>query len=148
MTPDQNLTIVVDGQPVSLDLVVPEPLVRAVFVSLFTWRRAADDDALPGDELMGWWGDTYADVAGDRIGSRLWLLWRETLTADTLARARDYATEALQWLLDDGVATSVQVTTQRVGLTALALNCQITRADTGQLLALRFHDVWGFLNAA
>ncbi len=148
MTPDQPLTVVIDGQTAALGLMPAEPLVRAVVVSLFTWRRAANDDELPADDLMGWWGDTYADVDGDRIGSRLWLLWRATLTTDTLSRARDYATEALQWLLDDGVATSVQVKTQRLGLTSLGLTCLITRADNGQLLDLRFNDVWGFLNAA
>ncbi|WP_200894101.1 phage GP46 family protein [Xanthomonas sp. MUS 060] len=52
------------------------PLVRAVLISLFTWRRANADDTLPDPRgfRMGWWGDTYPVVANDRIGSRLWLL--------------------------------------------------------------------------
>ena len=29
-------------------------LTRAVEISLFTWRRAADDDALDDDQRYGW----------------------------------------------------------------------------------------------
>lgn len=147
MTSDQLLTIYIDGQAVELGLMPAEPLVRAVIVSLFTWRRANPDDELPGSDLQGWWGDTYAPVAGDRIGSRLWLLWRTTVTPEVMRRAKEYATEALQWLLDDGVATSVQVDVARLGLHGLVLTCVVTRADTGQAVSLRFNDVWGFLNA-
>lgn len=148
MISDESLSITVDGQVFALNLVPDEPLLRAAIVSLFTWRRANDDDELPGGELMGWWGDTYADIAGDRIGSRLWLLARETLTPETLRRAREYATEALQWMLDDGVATAVAVTVQRSGLLSLGIHCLITRADTGQVVDLRFSDVWKFITNA
>ena len=148
MTLDHPLTIVVDGQVLDLNLMPAEPLVRAVIVSLFTWRRANADDELPGNELMGWWADTYADVPDDRIGSRLWLLSRSVLSAKTVVDAKDYATEALQWLLDDGVASAVQATGQRIGLNALGLTCVITRKDTGQVLDLRFADVWSFLKNA
>lgn len=147
MITDHSLTIVIDGQVYALNLVPDEPLVRATIVSLFTWRRANDDDDLPGSELMGWWGDTYADVAGDRIGSRLWLLARSTLTPETLRRARDYAAEALQWMVDDGVATAVAVAVERTGLSSLGIHCLITRSDTGQAVDLRFSDVWKFINA-
>jgi phage gp46-like protein len=34
-------------------------LTRAVLISLFTWRRAADDDALDDEERFGWWGDSF-----------------------------------------------------------------------------------------
>ena len=147
MTPDQPLNILVDGQAVDLGLMPAEPLVRAVIVSLFTWRRANPDDELPGSDLQGWWGDSFAQLPGDRIGSRLWLLWRTTLVPETLRRAKEYATEALQWLLDDGVATAVQVDAVRLGLHGLVLTCVVTRAESGQVVSLRFNDVWGFLNA-
>ena len=75
-------------------------LLRAVVISLFSWRRAATDDPLDDAERYGWWGDSYPTVADDRIGSRLWLLRRVKLTSATQRDAEFYVHEALQWLLD------------------------------------------------
>lgn len=138
---EQDRTIVIDGVATDAGLQSADPLVRAVIISLFTWRRANPDDDLPGSERMGWWGDTYASPAGDRIGSRLWLLARAKLTAQAITQAEAYAREALQWLLDDGVATSVDVTAERMGLSGLALACTITRAEGGAV-SLRFDNAW------
>jgi phage gp46-like protein len=94
MINDQPLTIVIDGQTISLCLNSTEPLVRAVIISLFTWRRANPSDDLPGVgtqvQRMGWWGDSFPVVPNDRIGSRLWLLSRAKLTSETVARAKEY----------------------------------------------------------
>lgn len=88
-------------------------LETAIVLSLFTDRRAADDDALPDgtDDRRGWWADAYPDVDGDAIGSRLWLLFREKETQAVVQRAREYTEEALAWLLEDGVASRVVVET-------------------------------------
>lgn len=88
-------------------------LESAIIISLFTDRRANDDDVIPdgSDNKRGWWGDSYPDIDKDRIGSRLWLLHREKDTQAVMNRAKDYAAEALQWLIDDGVARRVDVTT-------------------------------------
>lgn len=95
-------------------LAVEDGLQSAVIISLFTDRRAEASD-LPagasGHDRRGWWGDSFAEVEGDRIGSRLWLLAREKQTQATLLKARDYGREALQWLLDDGIAQGVLVST-------------------------------------
>ncbi len=82
MRDSMPLTAVFGGQTTPLSLLQDidndkrHPLVRAVLISLFTWRRANADDTLPDPRgfRMGWWGDTYPVVANDRIGSRLWLL--------------------------------------------------------------------------
>jgi hypothetical protein len=31
-----------------------EPLVRSIIISLFSWKRAGEDDVLPGKSRMGW----------------------------------------------------------------------------------------------
>ncbi len=140
-----TLQLVVDG--VSTNAVdVLDDLPRAVIISLFTWRRANGDDELPASKKYGWWGDSYAQLPNDRIGSRLWLLSRSKMTNDTVARAQEYATEALQWLIDDGVADSVQIFAEREGLSMLALQIRITRGNAA-LLNIRFINVWDYLNA-
>lgn len=135
----QDLSVVVDGVAGS-PLAEEDPLIRAVMISLFTWRRANSDDAVDGDR-QGWWGDAFASVTGDRIGSRLWLLAREKMLPETYNRAREYAREALQWLIDDQVAAAVEVSAERYGTAGLALAVTITRTD-GRVTELRFADVW------
>ena len=107
-----------------------EGLETAVLISLFTDRRASDDDDIPeGADKRGWWGDAYAAITGDVQGSRLWLLARAKMTAKTPADAAGYAKEALQWLLDDGVARSVDVAASVLGRGIVLLNIDIARAD-------------------
>ena len=142
----QDINVVIDGKVVSLGMSQNDPLTRAVIISLFTWRRANPDDELPGQDRMGWWGDTFPTEQNDKIGSRLWLLTREKLTNQTLVRAQEYAKEALQWMLDDGVATRIDVVAEREGIDRLNLGISIYRT-TGKPVELRFSDFWNALNA-
>lgn len=132
--------VVTDGQRES-------QLVRAVINSLFTWARARQGDELPTPESprMGWWGDTYSPQEGDRFGSRLWLLSRETLTSAVIAKARDLAQEALNWLVDDGIAERVQVQTERRGDDGLAMSILVDEPATGRL-EIRFANIWSAIS--
>ncbi len=127
-----------DWQLTGGDLGIDGGLRSAVIVSLFTDRQAEDDDVLPtgGTDRRGWWGDLKTDgsaaPAGDRIGSLLWLLGRELATEETRQRAVDYAGDALAWLIDDGVAQTVDVDATLTGAPAsrsIALQITITRRD-------------------
>lgn len=126
------------------DLVAEDSLRTAVILSLFLDRRANDDDILPNDsdDKRGWWADTVAPMtdygigggsaSGDHIGSRLWLLSREKQLAGVLERARHYAEEALTWLVEDGVATAVQVTATNPRQGWLVLEVTVTLSDTSE----------------
>lgn len=124
------------------DLATDTGLRSAILVSLFTDRRARPDDVLPyeGAERRGWWGDVAAEEADDAIGSRLWLLEREKQTPQVLARAREYALEALAWLLRDGVVAQLEVTAEVVAPGVLGLAVFITRP--GGPARQRFDFVW------
>ena len=98
-----------------------QALTRSVLISLYTWRRAADDDALDDEERFGWWGDSFPSVADDRIGSRLWLLRRVKLTRQTQLDAEFYAREALQWLVEDGHCSAVEILSERLDAQRLNL---------------------------
>ncbi len=142
----QDINVSIDGQTVSTGMVQADPLVRAVVISLFSWRRANQDDDLPSGDRFGWWGDTFATELNDRIGSRLWLLSRAKLTNETLTRAEGYVREALQWMIDDGVAARVDVEVEREGIDRMEIGVTIYRT-TGQPVVLRFSDFWDALNA-
>jgi len=145
MTPEQPLSMLINGIDTPLGMGMRQPLPRAVIISLFTWGRARPDDQLPGDERMGWWGDSYAPVQGDRIGSRLWLLARAKITQHTPKHAKEYAQEALAWLIDDGVASEVVVQAERAGLSQISLGCVIVHGSNDRL-DIRFNNAWSFLN--
>lgn len=120
-------------------------LHRAAVISLLTWRRSADDDPLDDAERYGWWGDSFPSVTDDRIGSRLWLLRRRTLTEQAERDARDYAREALQWLFDDGRVTAVEITTQR-GVDRLDMRVILTTPE-GEQITVQLDNLWQVIHA-
>lgn len=125
------------------DLAGDDGLESAVMLSLFTDRQAEVGDLLPDGETdrRGWWADAHPVVEGDRFGSRLWLLGRAKQTQDTLDRAVDYAREALQWLIDDKVASRVDVISEALAGGVLALQVTIYR-PTVDPTRFNFNYTW------
>lgn len=114
-------------------------LDTALLISLFSDGLAADDDTIPDgtDDRRGWWGG--------EVGSKLWLLDRGKLTAQTALACKNYIAEALQWMLDDGVAAAVNVETAVQLPSALAARIVIKRQD-GPTVARNFAWVWKKVN--
>lgn len=127
---------------------VSTPLDRAIVISLFTWRRALPGDPVDDSDLQGWWGDSFPSVADDRIGSRLWLLRRRTLSDSTVRDAITYAREALIWLVDDGHLVSFEVHAESQGRDRLAMRIIGIRADGQQEWLAEFNDVWQVIQNA
>lgn len=134
-----DLKLVWTGQGFDLaltenDLQRDDSLQTAVLISLFSDRRARPDDALPGNDSdrRGWWGDTWPVVPGDQIGSRLWLLSREKDLQEVQRLARDYAREALAWLIEDGLAVAVEAGTGIPRRGWLRLRIDIAQQDGRQ----------------
>lgn len=128
------------------DLEREEGLETAVIMSLFTNGRVDIDEKLLADKnnREGWWGDQYADVETDRIGSKLWLLLRSTTTEETLEKAKIYAYEALEWMIEDGVASEIKVEVERQedpGEDRLAFKLKVYK-DYGDMVAEEFSIVW------
>lgn len=126
------------------DLEAETGLETAVILSLFCDARAREDDVIPDGTgyRRGWWADSVAPLAQggltvredaaaahDAIGSRLWLLSREKQLPEVVRRARDYAEEALRWLVTDGVAQSVTVAASVPRQSWLRLDIRILLAD-------------------
>lgn len=124
---------------VSREILGDNGLETAVAISLFTDARDENPDD-PGDR-RGWWGDTF-----EEFGSRLWLLTREKTTPEVLDRAERYARQALQWLLDDGIASACTISAERTGLYSLALSVTIVRPSAGTD-SFRFALNWAAMGA-
>lgn len=132
-----NADIAIDAP----DLKINQDLTSAVIISLFCNRLADPNDDFEGTDRMGWWGDTFATVNGSLIGSRLWELRRQKATQTVADLARQYCLEALQWLIEDGVAESVEVQTEIINLYTLAIGVQIFK-PTGDMQNFKFSFAW------
>lgn len=126
------------------DLKTEKDLEASVLMSIFTDRRANNDDIVEGTDRRGWWADTFAEVKNDKIGSRLWLLQREKLTNLTVTRAHGYVVECLKWLLDDKVAQSVNVQTEIVSLGVLGIGVEIVKPN-GTSKKFKYYYAWSQL---
>ncbi|MCM0018496.1 MAG: phage GP46 family protein [Tagaea sp.] len=165
-----DIAIAFDGETLTSDWLVANGdlstdrgLASAVIVSLFSDARALPGDRLPEEPAPPWdqvgqrapfanrrgfWGDAIKPpqvAAGARhvTGSRLWLLEREKILPETLARAEAYAREALAWLLDDGVARRIDVAASVVRGDWLALHVRIWQPG-----GLAFQKIWELPRAA
>lgn len=79
-----------------------------------------------------------------QFGSRLHLLHREKNTEKTAALAEEYCKEALQWLIDCGRATKVNVYSERdrtQNLDRLKILVEVTQADGRQVTYTHFVEV-------
>lgn len=126
------------------DLLLDVGLQTSILISLFSDRRARADDVLPGEDgdRRGWWGDAYPQIEGDQIGSRLWLLSREKEIPETLRRAKEYADEALAWLVIDGIAARVEVATSVPRRGVLGLAVAVYKLD-GNIENFQYEFLWG-----
>lgn len=126
------------------DLASDTGMTTAVLLSLMLDRRARNDDVPPsGDptDMRGWWADQFADVEGDLVGSRLWLLERSKQSAETARLAKEYVLEALKWMIDDKVAASIDVAIDNStnGQMFIALTLQ---RPGRKAISFRFAHVW------
>lgn len=131
----------INGKTADITEYQADELVQATLISLFSWRKSNDDDGVDIPNRQGWWGDTFASETNDRIGSRLWLLRREKLTDDVVARAREYAKESLQWMIDDALASAINVSTDREN-NRLNMSVEIVRPGDAQSIQARFQNLW------
>lgn len=126
------------------DLKADDGLRTALYLSLFTDRRAEPGDVLPDGETdrRGWWADAVPVTPGDLMGSRLWLLARSKREPATLDRAVTYAREALQWLVDDRVCDSFNVTAEYLSpYNGFAIVVSVPR-PVGSPTLYRFDHTW------
>lgn len=129
-----------------------QELATAVIVALGTDRLAEDDDILPGfddTDRRGWWGDLNAEQlhSGWPIGTRLWLLARHKITGEraqqgsSTARAREYAYQALEPLIEQQICSAIDVTAVRAGIDRIDVEVVIYRGPE-PALALRYSSLW------
>ncbi len=105
---------------------LPERIEDLIAMSLFTWRRALDDDPIAeGQSRQGWWADPT-------FGSRLYELLEQAITDKTLVDARQFAEEAVAWLVDAGIVAAVAVEVERWRTSGVAFRLGFSRPQDPQ----------------
>jgi len=104
-------------------------LETAVLISLFTDSRVASGQVPSGETSQrGWWGDQFLKNEGDSLGSKMWTVTdRNVVTATTVASVQTRARQALEWMIEDGVAQSIEVTATRGGTSRIDFEVKIKR---------------------
>ncbi len=129
------------------DLGTDEALTTAVLISIFTDKRARDDDPLPdpdSTDKRGWWGDLLEpDPSDDEIGSRVWIFAeRAKATEQVLSDVKNALEECLQWMIDDGVVSDTEVIAEKVG-SSLYFQISIKKINnTTNTYSVKFDANW------
>lgn len=130
------------------DLQCAAAIETAVIICLMTDRRVEPSELPEGESNRGWPGDAFDLLPGEvPLGSKLWLLRRRALTGPDGASieilAADYAREALQTLIDQGVAVRAEVSATRdETCNRLDLDVALYGRDGAQIYHRRFDDLW------
>ncbi len=127
------------------DLKECDDLDSAVIISLFTWARAAAGEVDENAPRFGWFGDKIDADSTDSTGSKLYLLKRKKITNQTIMDASEYIEQALQWMIEDGVATEIKAEVERNASDVNRVDAlvQIVRGDRSR--TMKFNDLWSFL---
>lgn len=126
------------------DLKRDQGLRTAIIISLYSNRRAADEDELPDDNgtKEGWWADKLR-LSDDNIGSKLWLIGRGKIKADEIIpKAEQFTCECLQWMIDDNVAESIDVEASIIEPTSIEIDIEIIRPEIEKKEFYRFFYNW------
>lgn len=142
------MEIYLSGAQADLDgLYNSSELGDAVYRSLFSWAIGQTSDETQSFRKdgghCGWWGDYLASDKTDEYGSRLWMFLRSKITDTTVQEIEQVAREALQWLITDKVASSVDVLVERDSTDTQRVNLAITiYKGNSSILNLQFKDLW------
>jgi phage gp46-like protein len=122
-----------------------DDLEVAGLLSLFSDRRVEFHELPAGDsDRRGWWGDTFET---EPLGSRIWLAERGKASEITPQLVARWAREALQWLIVDGVCSSIEIEAEEAtgNLRGVFLNVTFVR-DLGERVSRRYDALWRGLN--
>jgi phage gp46-like protein len=130
-----DLTIASSG-----DLGTIESFDTSLAVSLFAEKRADSSEVPDPPRRRGWWGNETNDEIEFEIGSKLWILMAQPRkTSLNLERAKSYAREALQWLIDDGFLQSLEVSAE---FTSIGIRLTIVLYRSANIVETKYYDLW------
>lgn len=117
----------------SKDLLLTDDLYNAVAISIGTYARNRNlkpNSAVLDPQIGGWWADAL-DPLGT-LGGYLYEAYPDKLSQEVFDRLKKLVEESLQWMIDDGVAKSVDsdVFSDKDDLVTVAVSVKKTDGTT------------------
>ncbi len=104
----------------------------AIFISIFSDRRANPDEVADPMKRRGWCGTENTEDQQGNVGSGLWLREQSRLSKNDAEFRKMEAYQCLHWLIADSLAKKTEVTiTQIPEDRSEKLNINITAANGG-----------------
>lgn len=123
---------------VSGDIDTGATLDTYVLMCLFEEKRASESEVPQSNLRRGWLGNEH--TPGFEQGGKTWLFTQERMTGTSLAELGPVIRNALQPLIDDGLAKSVDVETPTIRNGRVV--CYITFGRDGSLVDRRYYELW------
>lgn len=120
------------------DILTEDFFDTAILVSLFAQRRASESEVLLSHLRRGWIGNESFENDFE-IGSKIWLYEQARTTRDTMNGISAATSEGLQWFIDQGYATNIDVATVLVN-GEVSLQIDISRPNSK--VDRRFYSLW------
>jgi len=122
------------------DLKPDNSFETAVLISIFSDRFVPVEDLPFGNtDQMGWWADQISKPQTDLIGSRIWTLDRSKVDLNIESSLEEFVREALNWLVEDGIADRLVVTATKISFERVDVECLIFKPDGDNI---PFQFVW------
>jgi len=123
------------------DILTDDFFDTALLYAIFGERRASSNEVLEPQFRRGWIGNVHLYPDGDfQDGSKIWLLYQARLTRDNLNKLEDETRKALQYLVDDGLAISIDEISTVVSQNSVELITVVRRS--ANKIARRLFTVW------
>jgi len=108
-----------------------EGMTHAVLQSIYNYAESTQNDQvrMENSERGGTWCNDLLNI----VGSRDWTLKRAKVTPQTISLAKQFYEDALQWLIDERHAKSIEVTTWQEAPNVMGRSVAITLLDGTKL---------------
>ncbi len=126
------------------DFASAEGFETAIPVSLFTDGRAPSSLVQNSQNRRGWVGNIVDIDINFSLGSLLWTLDQSRLIQTVLNRIEIEAYNALTWMLNDSIATGINVTADITNYTTVEILIDIIGSDN---VTQRYITLWRSTNA-
>lgn len=119
------------------DIETAATLDTAILMSIFEELRATPGEQPVSELRRGWLGN---EGTGFEQGSKLWEFEQERITGSMLAELGVVIRNALQWLLDDGIAKSITVETPTLENGRVGVRINFGRDES--TVDRRYYQLW------
>lgn len=122
------------------DFLLEEGMSSSILVSLLSDRRAKSGAVIDPTRRRGWIGDVEPIQVGYQLGSDIWQLETARALQSSMNAIAQAARQGLQWMLDNKVVASIEVTGELTGPDEGSLTIKTVALD-GQI-SEEFIEIW------